>query len=132
MLGKEGKFLQHHVVNIIQPQTVIVGDIQCNGDLRLDGIVKGNIKISGRLVMGHDAKIEGLIECGNAEVSGRIKGDIKVKESLHLKKHAVLEGDIYAKKVIIEGDAVFNGKCIMRKTEEDSVKNDEKIKSSVV
>lgn len=129
MLGKDNKLLQHHIVNIIQQQTVIVGDIQCNGDLRLDGEVKGNIKINGRLVMGHDAKVEGIIECENAEISGKIKGDIKVKDSLHLKKHAVVEGDIYVKRIIIEGDAVFNGKCIMRKTESViSQKNNEEIK----
>lgn len=117
MLGKDSKLLHHHIVNIIQHQTIITGDIQCQGDLRLDGEIKGNVKISGRLVMGHDAKIEGVVECENAEISGKVKGDIKVKDSLHLKKHAVIEGDIYVKRIIIEGDAVFNGKCIMRKNE---------------
>ncbi|GIV26435.1 MAG: hypothetical protein KatS3mg027_0249 [Bacteroidia bacterium] len=126
MFGKDNKLLQHHIVNIIQHNTVVNGDIQCNGDLRLDGIVKGNLKISGRLVMGHDAVIEGMVECENAEISGKVKGDIKVKEVLQLKKHCFIEGDIFTKKLIVEGDAVFNGKCIMKKTE--NVTGSEKIK----
>lgn len=117
MLMKDNKILHPHTVNIIQHSTQIEGNIQCNGDLRLDGIIKGNVNITGRLVMGHDAIIEGQIECENAEISGKIKGDIKVKETLHLKKHCVLEGDIYTKKLIIENEAVFNGKCVMRKNE---------------
>ncbi len=118
MFGKDSKLLHHHIVNIIQHQTVITGDIRCNGDLRLDGMVKGNIIVSGRLVMGHDAHIEGIVECENAEISGKIKGDVKVKETLQLKKHCLVEGDIYTKKLIIENDAVFNGKCMMRKSNE--------------
>ncbi|MCX7728281.1 MAG: polymer-forming cytoskeletal protein [Bacteroidia bacterium] len=114
MLGKDSKFLNHHIVNIIQSQTTINGDIYCKGDLRLDGIVKGNVKISGRLVMGQDAMIEGAVECENAEISGKIKGDIQVKETLHLKKHCVINGDIYTKKLVIESDAIFNGKCVMQ------------------
>lgn len=113
MLGKDSKLLQHHVVNIIQAQTHIVGEVNCKGDLRLDGRVKGNVKISGRLVMGHDAVIEGVIECENAEISGKITGDVNVKETLQLKKHAYIEGDIYTKKLIIESEAIFNGKCVM-------------------
>lgn len=117
MIGKDSKLLQHHIVNIIQIHTQISGDVNCKGDLRLDGTIKGNVKVSGRLVMGHDAHIEGLVECENAEISGRIKGDIKVKEVLHLKKNCIVEGDIYTKKLIIEADAVFNGKCIMQNKE---------------
>lgn len=130
MFGKENKLLHPHIVNIIQQQTIVNGDVQCQGDLRLDGVIKGNVKISGRLVMGHEAQIEGLIECEHAEIAGKIKGDIKVKEVLQLKKNCVVEGDIYTKKLIVEGDAVFNGKCIMRKAE--AISSAEKLKTTSV
>jgi cytoskeletal protein CcmA (bactofilin family) len=131
MLGKDSKLLHHQVVNIIQHHTDITGDIHCKGDLRLDGTVKGNVYVSGRLVMGHDAIIEGTIECENAEISGKVKGDIKVKETLQLKKHCQIEGDIYTKKLIIEAEAVFNGKCIM-KNKEQEIKNKINDKSQLV
>ncbi|RME19750.1 MAG: polymer-forming cytoskeletal protein [Bacteroidetes bacterium] len=131
MLGKDSKLLHHQVVNIIQHHTDITGDIHCKGDLRLDGTVKGNVYVSGRLVMGHDAVIEGTIECENAEISGKVKGDIKVKETLQLKKHCQIEGDIYTKKLIIEAEAVFNGKCIM-KNKEQEIKNKINDKSQLV
>jgi cytoskeletal protein CcmA (bactofilin family) len=117
MFGKDNKLIHQHIVNIIQHHTVINGDVNCQGDLRLDGIIKGNVKVSGRLVMGQDAHIEGNVECENADISGKINGIIKVKENLHLKKHCIIEGDIYTKRLMVEGDAIFNGKCIMKKTE---------------
>lgn len=117
MFGKDNKLLHPHIVNIIQQQTIVNGEVQCQGDLRLDGVIKGNVKISGRLVMGPESLIEGFVECENAEISGKIKGDMKVKEVLQLKKNCVVEGDIYTKKLIVEADAVLNGKCMMRETE---------------
>jgi len=130
MFGKDNNILHHHVVNIIQHHTVINGDVECNGDLRLDGTIKGNLKISGRLVMGPEAKIEGTIECGNAEISGKIKGDIKVKGTLHLKKNCFVEGDIYTKKLVVESDAVFNGKCFMNTNDIDKKQIAEKTKAA--
>lgn len=128
MFGKDNKLIHHHLVNIIQHHTVINGDVECNGDLRLDGIIKGNLKISGRLVMGAEAKIEGAVECENAEISGKIKGDLKVKGTLHLKKNCFVEGDIYTKKLVVESDAVFNGKCFMNTTDIDKKQVTEKTK----
>jgi cytoskeletal protein CcmA (bactofilin family) len=128
MFGKDNKLMHHHLVNIIQHYTVINGDVECNGDLRLDGIIKGNLKISGRLVMGAEAKIEGAVECENAEISGKIKGDLKVKGTLHLKKNCLVEGDIYTKKLVVESDAVFNGKCFMNTTDIDKKQVAEKTK----
>lgn len=128
MFGKDNKLMHHHLVNIIQHHTVINGDVECNGDLRLDGIIKGNLKISGRLVMGAEAKIEGAVECENAEISGKIKGDLKVKGTLHLKKNCFVEGDIYTKKLVVESDAVFNGKCFMNTTDIDKKQVTEKTK----
>lgn len=133
MFGKENKLLHHHhVVNIIQHHTSITGDVNCTGDLRLDGVIKGNIKISGRLVMGHDAKIEGNVECENAEISGTIIGNIHVKDTLSLKKHCIIEGDIYTQKLIMESDALFNGQCFMKKNDthnKPSVQNQQKNKA---
>jgi cytoskeletal protein CcmA (bactofilin family) len=128
MFGKDNKLIHHHLVNIIQHHTVINGDVECNGDLRLDGIIKGNLKISGRLVMGAEAKIEGAVECENAEISGKIKGDLKVKGTLHLKKNCFVEGDIYTKKLVVESDAVFNGKCFMNTADIDKKQVTEKTK----
>jgi len=131
MFGKENKLIHHHIVNIIQHHTVINGDIHCQGDLRLDGTVIGNVKVIGRLVVGQEAKIEGNIECENADISGKIKGVINVKETLHLKKHCIIDGDIYTKKLMVEGDAIFNGKCIMKKNENTYSLNEKHEKNKV-
>ncbi len=113
MFGKDNKILHPHIINIIQHGTSIEGTVNCEGDLRLDGSIKGDVKITGRLVMGHDAAITGDIICEDADVAGKIFGNINVKETLTLKKQSRLTGDIATKKLIVENGAEFNGKCNM-------------------
>lgn len=100
-------------VNLIGPETVIKGDIETNVDIRIDGTIEGSIKVKGKLVVGNNSKIEGNIQCQNAEVFGEIIGQIEVSELLTLKASAKINGDIFANKLSIEPGAIFTGTCKM-------------------
>ena len=49
-------------VNIIGIGTIITGDIQSKGDIRIDGTLKGAVKTSGKVVVGQAGIIEGDVE----------------------------------------------------------------------
>ena len=100
-------------INLIGNGTNIVGDIKSNGDVRIDGILTGNISINGKLVVGSTGKIEGNILCQNADISGEINGKINVSDLLILKASAKLLGDIITGKISIEPSATFTGTCSM-------------------
>lgn len=100
-------------INLIGNGTCITGDINSNGDVRIDGSIKGNISISGKLVVGASGKIEGNVICQNADISGEIHGKINVSELLSLKSSAKLLGDIVTTKISIEPNANFTGTCNM-------------------
>jgi len=100
-------------VNIIGNGTEIKGDIKTNGDLRIDGFIKGTISATGKVVVGSTGKVEGEISCQNADISGDVKAHIKVTELLSLKANAVVSGDILTNKLAIEPGAVFTGACKM-------------------
>lgn len=100
-------------VNLIGPGTVIKGDIDTNGDIRIEGSIEGTIKVKGKLVVGNTGKIAGDIQCQNAEVFGEILGQIGVSELLSFKASAKMNGDIVTNKLSIEPGAVFSGTCKM-------------------
>jgi len=100
-------------VNIIGNGTDIIGDINSNGDFRIDGMLKGTIKSAGKVVVGSTGKVEGEIICQNADISGEVKAHLKVHELLSLKASAVVSGDIMTNKLAIEPGAVFTGACSM-------------------
>lgn len=100
-------------VNIIGAGTNIEGEVKSDGDIRIDGTIKGIVTSRAKVVIGATGSVEGNIYCENADVSGEIKGNIQVAELLFLKKSARLQGDIVTSKLVVENGAVFNGSCKM-------------------
>lgn len=100
-------------VNIIGAGTEIVGDIKSNGDLRIDGYVKGTVNAAGKVVIGTHGKVDGKVQCQQAEISGQVTAHLTVAELLSLRSTAMVTGDIVTSKLAIEPGAVFTGACKM-------------------
>lgn len=100
-------------LNIIGSGTLIKGDIETTGDIRIDGNINGNIDAKGKIVIGQIGKIEGELKCKVAEISGKIEGKITVSELLTLKSTAKIFGSIFTSKLAIEPGAIFTGSCNM-------------------
>jgi cytoskeletal protein CcmA (bactofilin family) len=100
-------------INILGPGAVVTGEIQVNGDFRIDGMLNGTIHCKGKIVVGPTGKIDGEIQCQNADFSGEVKANVKVTELLTLKETARFSGDIVTGKLAIEPGAKFSGTCNM-------------------
>lgn len=111
-MGKENP---GNAVNLLCEGTVIVGDIKTKNDVRIDGMIKGKIITSGRLVVGNTAKIEGNIDCVNVDVLGVVVGDIVASGTVSLKSPAKVMGNISSAVISIEPGVMFNGNCQMLK-----------------
>lgn len=100
-------------VNMLGAGTSIKGDIQSNGDFRLDGTLIGSIHSKGKIVIGETGNVEGEVVCKNADISGKVKAQLNVSELLTLKTSARLSGEITTSKLAIEPGAKFSGTCNM-------------------
>ena len=112
-------------INMIGSGTIITGDIQSKGDIRVDGTLKGSINTEGKVVLGANGTIEGDVICQDADISGTINAKITVSTLLSLKATARLNGDIVTSKLSIEPGATFTGSCSMGAVIKD-IKNVEK------
>jgi cytoskeletal protein CcmA (bactofilin family) len=99
--------------NTITTGTEIVGDINSNGDIRLDGILTGNINAKGKLVIGESGKVTGIINCKNSDIYGIVEGKVNVTELLSLKATSQVTGDIITSRLAIEPGCNFTGTCKM-------------------
>lgn len=99
--------------NIIATGTKIKGDIESDGDFRIEGTVVGTVKAKGKIVVGETGKVEGQILCLNADISGEVKAKLDVGELTTLRATSKLAGDIITKKISIEPGALFSGSCQM-------------------
>ncbi len=119
--------IESKLPNMIGPGTQIRGDIETNGDIRIDGNIEGNVASKGKIVIGNNGFVKGEIKCSNAEVAGSLNGKIDVAELLSLKASSKINGDIKSGKLSIEPGAVFTGTCTMgNKTSEQFVPKDGK------
>ena len=114
--------------SLIGAGTTIKGDISSNGDIRIDGTLKGNIIGGAKVLIGPDGVVEGDIEGNQADVLGSVTGKIVVKDLLNLRGKAVIKGNIQAVKLQIEPTVTFNGQCHMNNT---PITKDEKSKAAI-
>ncbi len=113
-------------INLIAAGTTIEGEIVSEGDVRIDGTLKGTINTKGKLVVGPTGNVEGEVTCKNADISGKVNASFNVSELLSLKASSHLNGDIVVNKLAIEPGANFTGKCSMGPVIKE-MQNDKKI-----
>jgi len=99
--------------NVIGKGTVLTGDIETYGNIRIEGKVIGNVKSKSKIALGNGSQIDGNIIAQNADIEGEVKGKIEIGELLVLKSTAAVHGDILTGKLVVEPGAVFNGSCKM-------------------
>ena len=98
---------------IIGAGTTIKGNIESNSDIRIDGVLVGNVTVGAKILIGPNGVVNGDVIGLQADVSGKVTGKIKVDELLQLRDKANVQGDIYAGRLQIEPTATFNGQCHM-------------------
>ncbi|MEO1054032.1 MAG: polymer-forming cytoskeletal protein [Bacteroidota bacterium] len=99
--------------NQIGKGTLLEGNIETFGNIRIDGKVVGNITTKSKLFLGPSSHVEGNILAQNADVEGEVKGNMEVSDVLTLKPTSVIHGDVTTNKLVVESGATFNGGCKM-------------------
>jgi len=101
-------------LNLIGLDTKVEGHINTKYDVKISGHLIGNIESDKKIIISDAGTIEGDIKCSTLNVAGSITGLIKVSGNVKLMDTALVNGDIYTKKLEVEEGAEFNGNCIMR------------------
>jgi len=89
------------------------GNINCEGAIRIDGKVHGDIKAGDDILIGETAHITGNIHGKSVHISGKVEGNVCSESLLRLYSSACLHGDIEAARFVSEEGAYFNGECKM-------------------
>jgi cytoskeletal protein CcmA (bactofilin family) len=115
MIGKKEKAAQPSggALNVLGEGTTIEGNLISTGDLRIDGIVNGNVETKGKCVLGLSGKIVGNIYAKSCDISGRVDGNVRVTDLLLVKASGKINGDINTAKIVVENGGEFNGSCTM-------------------
>lgn len=89
------------------------GGFTAEGSARVDGIVNGDVKITGTLILGSGGKINGSVNAEAAIIGGEVLGNVVAPRKADLTATARVLGDVTTKVIIIDENAVFQGNCFM-------------------
>jgi cytoskeletal protein CcmA (bactofilin family) len=93
--------------SVIDAWLNINGNLQSEGDVRVDGQICGDIRCA-HLVVGREATVVGHIVAEEAVVRGRVKGTIRANRVV-LQDTACVECDIFHKVLSVDEGAEFDG-----------------------
>ena len=101
-------------LSIITQGIDFTGEVNTEGDIHLDGNMKGTIK-ANEVVIGINGSFEGEIISNVLIVSGKIKGKFNIK-NLHVRKEGTLSGKAKYLNVTIESGGKVLGELGLGKT----------------
>ncbi len=95
----------------------IIGEIQSQEDLFLDGEVQGLLLLGDhRLTVGPNGKVKCDIKAKEVTVIGQVQGDVDATQKVIIRKDGQVVGNIKTAGIMIDDEAYFKGSIdIVRK-----------------
>lgn len=95
------------------------GGFSSPGSVRIDGVVRGDTVITGSLILGPEGRIFGDVVANSMVIGGQVKGDLTARDKVKILAGAVVKGDITTSRILIDEQAVFQGRCSTGPREEE-------------
>ena len=114
MFSRKKEDVIENIDSLIGENLKIIGKIEGKGNLRIDGIVEGDIDYDGNVVVGEDGKIFGNVKSKDISLAGTIEGNINSEKKLVILPTGKLLGDLIVSSFVVHEDAIFEGNCKMK------------------
>ena len=107
---------QNRIDSLIGAGTIIEGDLNFSGGMRIDGQVSGNVVATpgkpSTLVLSELAQINGNVNVTHLVVNGVINGAVSASEYLELQSKSKVTGDVSYHAIEIQLGAVVDGRLL--------------------
>ena len=116
MFFKKNNKAQNRIDTLISTETLIEGNIQFSGGLRVDGTIRGDVTessaTSSTLIIGEHGRIDGAVKVSKLFILGKVVGPVKASQSIELQTKAKVLGDLHYKSLEMHTGAVIEGKLV--------------------
>ncbi|HOV61917.1 MAG TPA: polymer-forming cytoskeletal protein [Candidatus Hydrogenedentes bacterium] len=112
--GSAKSYNENRVVMLLGPGSHVSGDVSCEGTIRVEGEVRGNVISGDSIVILPGAIVKGDVQAGRVIVGGQVLGNITAVERIELQRGGQVLGDISAPRISIQEGVAFEGSCVMR------------------
>jgi len=98
------------VASLIANDMTLEGNITGGGELQVDGVIKGDVRVE-RVTVGDGGQVDGGIYAEAVEVRGKVSGSITAKQ-VRLYGACHVDGDITHEQLAMETGAFFQGRSL--------------------
>lgn len=116
MFSKKPSKPQTQIDSLIGANTIIGGDLNFSGGLRIDGQVNGNVIATpgkpSTLVLSEHARVNGEVSVTHLVINGTISGSVSASDYLELQSKAKVTGDVHYKTLEIQLGAIVDGRLL--------------------
>lgn len=100
-------------LTIIAAGTTIVGDIDSEGVVKVEGQIQGTVRASTQLLVAPGALIRGDVFAPEIVAGGEIRGSVHADTRVEIQSGALIGGDITTQRILIAEGGRVNGQISM-------------------
>lgn len=98
---------------LIGPHTSLIGDLQSDKSIRIDGCITGNICCKGCITVGEQGFIKGDLIGERVVIYGKVEGNVDAPGSLEIMEKGTLVGDSKTQCLVVQPGGVLCGQSKM-------------------
>jgi cytoskeletal protein CcmA (bactofilin family) len=103
--------------SVLHASLTVVGDMETEGSVRIDGRLEGSIRRARLVVIGASASIAGSVSADEVIIGGAVAGNVEASVRVEVQPTAVITGDIAAGAVVIHEGSAVQGRLSIRPRE---------------
>jgi len=96
-------------LSIIAGGMRVIGDIETEGVIKIEGRVEGSIRAGRQVLIGRQGEVKGDITTREAVIGGKVQGTVSATERLEIQATSTIVGDINTKSIAVAEGGRING-----------------------
>jgi cytoskeletal protein CcmA (bactofilin family) len=96
-------------LSIIAGGMRVIGDIETEGVIKIEGRVEGSIRAGRQVLIGRQGEVKGDITTREAVIGGKVQGTVSATERLEVQATSTIVGDINTKSIAVAEGGRING-----------------------
>src|SRR6185312_10972913 len=94
---------------VIGAGLVVMGRLRGQGDMRVEGVLEGEIDLDGDVSLGATSNVVAPVRGLSVEIEGELVGNVTAERELSVRAGGRVRGDVRAARLAIDDGALIDG-----------------------
>lgn len=99
--------------SLVSKDAVWDGKLSCTGDVRIEGVLQGEVETTGTLFVAAEARVNGIVRAKNVMLAGEIEGQLRCEQRLEILPGGSARGEIDTGSLVVHEGAYIESKFQM-------------------